>query len=148
MNTPGCNSGHVFVSGRSLSRSASLHGYYQPSSGSPAPVRCHTLKTHFTEKKMHFSSKSQTFAIFIGQLVFCHCGRHHSCEAYGLSGLTIFGPGLDGHRTGVEGERVVKEIDLAVDLCVYDDVVLDGAVAVDQQVLGAVGHFGFDAAQA
>lgn len=61
--------------------------------------------------------------------------------------LTVFGPGLDGHRTVVKGERVVKQVDLAVDLCVYDDTVLDGAVPVHQQVLGAVLHVGCDAAQ-
>lgn len=71
----------------------------------------------------------------------------NSCDAYWLNGLTFFGPGLDGHGTGVKGERVVKQVDLAVDLCVYDDTVLDSAVAVHQQVLGAVRHVGLDAAQ-
>lgn len=42
--------------------------------------------------------------------------RHNSCDAYWLSGLTVFGPGLDGHRAGVKGERVVKQVDFTVDL--------------------------------
>lgn len=62
--------------------------------------------------------------------------------------LTVFGPDLDGHRTGIKGERVVKQVDLAVDRGLDDDAVLDGAVPVHQQVLGAVLHFGCEAAQA
>lgn len=75
----------------------------------------------------------------------CQHIRHNSCKAYRLNVLTVVGPGLDRHGTLVKSERVVKEVDLAVDLCVDDDVVLDGAVAVHQQVLGAVLHGGFDA---
>lgn len=77
--------------------------------------------------------------------LFCQRIRHNSCKAYWLNGLTVIGPGLDRHGALVKSKRVVKQVDLAVDRCVDDDVVLDGAVAVHQQVLGAVLHGGCDA---
>lgn len=70
MNAPGCNSGHLFGSGRSRSRSASLHGYHQPSSGCPAPAQCHTLKTDFTVKRCIFSRKAKSLPFSLGSFCF------------------------------------------------------------------------------
>lgn len=62
--------------------------------------------------------------------------------------LTVGGPGLDGDGTHVSSEGVVEQVDLAVDRCVDDDGVPHRAVAVHQQVTGAVLHGRLDPTQA